>query len=97
MILLQLLPVKDEKRFQFLKMNIVKEMAFPHLFPTGKFGYKCTRDVSISPVKYFNQRLLNYTQKFASDTNYIFFCKLCCTTSKFKVQDQYCNEKDFRK
>ena len=48
-------------------------MAFPHLFPTGKFGYKCEREVAISPVKYFNQRLLNYTQKFASDTDYIFF------------------------
>ena len=28
---------------------------------------------TVSPVKYFNQRLLNYTQKFASDTDYIFF------------------------
>ena len=29
--------------------------------------------MSLSPVKYFNQRLLNYTQKFASDSDYIFF------------------------
>ena len=50
-----------------------EEMAFPHLFPTGKFGYKALRNVPISAVKYFNQRLLNYTQKFASDTDYIFF------------------------
>ena len=48
-------------------------MAFPYLFPTGKFGYKASRQVPISPVKYFNQRLLNYSQKFASDTDYIFF------------------------
>ena len=31
------------------------------------------RKISFSPVKYFNQRLLNYSQKFASDTDYIFF------------------------
>ena len=31
------------------------------------------RNVKLSPVKYFNQRLLNYKQKFASDADYIFF------------------------
>ena len=50
-----------------------EEMAFPLLFPTGKFGYKIDRTVPISPTRYFNQRLLNYTQKFASDSDYIFF------------------------
>ena len=50
-----------------------EEMAFPHLFPTGKFGYNYEREIKISPVKYFNQRLLNYSQKFASDSDYIFF------------------------
>ena len=29
--------------------------------------------MDLSPVKYFNQRLLNYKQKFASDSDYIFF------------------------
>ena len=50
-----------------------EELAHPHLFPTGKFGYNVTRDTKLSPTKYFNQRLLNYTQKFSSDTDYIFF------------------------
>ena len=50
-----------------------EELAHPHLFPTGKFGYQVKRDVALSPVKYFNQRFLNYTQKFASDSDYIFF------------------------
>ena len=49
-----------------------EEMAFPHLFPTGKFGYQVDRDINLSPVRYFNQRFLNYTQKFASDVDYIF-------------------------
>ena len=50
-----------------------EELAFPYLFPTGKFGCFIKRDVPLSPVKYFNQRLLNYTQKFASDSDYIFY------------------------
>ena len=50
-----------------------EELAHPHLFPTGKFGYQVQRDPPLSPVKYFNQRFLNYTQKFASDSDYIFF------------------------
>ena len=29
--------------------------------------------MNITHTKYFNQRLLNYTQRFASDPNYIFF------------------------
>ena len=50
-----------------------EELAHPYLFPTGRFGYRVERDVKLSPVKYFNQRLLNYKQKFASDSDYIFY------------------------
>ena len=48
-------------------------MAHPYLFTTGKFGYKMKRDIPISPSKYFNQTLLNYLEKFAPDSDYIFF------------------------
>ena len=51
-----------------------EEISFPHLFPKGKVGYKVRRKIPLSPVKYINQRLLNYSQNFASDTDYIFFC-----------------------
>ena len=49
-----------------------EEMAFLFLFPDGKFGYKVERDIPISPVKYFNQKLLSYTQRFAGDADYNF-------------------------
>ena len=52
-----------------------EELSFFHLFPTGKFGCKNRRKIPLSPVKYFNQRLLSYSQKFASDTDYIFFAR----------------------
>ena len=50
-----------------------EELAHPHLFPTGKFGYNVKRDIHLTPTKYFNQRLLNYSQKFAQDPQYIFY------------------------
>ena len=66
-------PGKGKKPMPIFKDNYCEEHAFPHLFPTGKLGYKVQRDIPMSPVKYFNQRLLNCSQKFASDSDYIFF------------------------
>ncbi|XP_066927184.1 uncharacterized protein [Clytia hemisphaerica] len=40
-----------------------------------KFGYTYKRDIKLTPCKYFNQRLLNYTQKFSSDSDYIFYAQ----------------------
>ena len=51
-----------------------EELSHPLLFPTGKFWFKFKRNVELSPIKYFNQLLLNYTQKFSSDSDHIFFC-----------------------
>ena len=42
-----------------------EEMTHPHIFPTGRFSYKVKRNVPSTPSKYFNQRLLNYSQIFA--------------------------------
>ena len=39
-----------------------EELSHPHLFTTGKFGFQTKRKVQLSPSKYFNHRLLNYTQ-----------------------------------
>ena len=47
-------------------------LAFPYLFPTAKLGYDIQLDIKLSPVKCFNQCLLNYTQLFVSEANYIF-------------------------
>ena len=37
------------------------------------YGYKVEKEIPLTPSKYFNQRLLQYTQKFASDNDHIFF------------------------
>ena len=50
-----------------------EELSHPHLFPTRKFRFQTRRKVDLTSTNYFNQPLLNYTQKFTSDSDYIFF------------------------
>ena len=38
-----------------------EEIAFPTLFPKGRFGYMKERKIKLTPVKYFNARLLHYS------------------------------------
>ena len=66
-------PGEGKKPISILNDIYCEEMTHPHLLPTGKFGYKVKRDVPLTPSKYFNQRLLNYSQHFASDADCIFF------------------------
>ena len=49
-----------------------EELAFPVLFPQGCFGYMEERNIKLSPVKYFNSRLLHYTGRFATNSEYLF-------------------------
>ena len=58
-----------------LKDEFYEEPAFPDLLPKGKFGYNVPWDIPISPARYFNQRLLNFNQYFASDADSIFFAR----------------------
>ena len=53
--------------------ELCEEQAFAYLLPKGKFDYSVPRDNPISPAPCFNQRLLNFNQHFASDTDSIFF------------------------
>ena len=73
--LFEIAPGENKTPNSILRDEFCEELAFPNLFPSGKFGYKAKRDIPLSPVKYFNQRLLNYTQRFASNTDYIFFAQ----------------------
>ena len=44
-----------------------EELVFPVLFPKGRFGYTANRDIKLSPVKYFNTRLLHYSGQLATN------------------------------
>ena len=47
-------------------------LSFLNLFGKGSFGYLYPRNINIHVARYFNQRLLNYTQWFSSNGDYIF-------------------------
>ena len=68
-------PGEDREPVPIICDENCEMLAFPDLFPNGKFGYTYDRDIKFSPCKYSNQRLLNYSQKFASDPDYIFYAQ----------------------
>lgn len=45
----------------------------PYLFPSGCFSWNDNRDTRITLSRYFNNRLMNTDDRFAKDSNYIFF------------------------
>ena len=78
-------PGKGKHLVHFMTDKHCEEMAFPTLFPTGTFGFQVTRDVKLSPTKYFNARLLNFTGRFATNSEYLFFAQY--VTEQKKVKD----------
>ena len=65
--------------------KLCEEMAFQILFSAGKFGFQVKRDVRLLPAKYFNVRLLNYTGRFATNPEYLFYAQY--VTEQKKAQD----------
>ena len=59
-----------------------EELAFPVLFPKGNFGFTAERDLKLSPVKYFNARLLHYSGRFATNPEYLFFAQFIIEQKK---------------
>ena len=51
-------------------------LAYPYLFPRGKFGYKESLERKV--WLYFNQRLLNLDRVLPQMQIFFFFCKINC-------------------
>ena len=66
-------PGEGKKPVSILNGKFCEELGHLRLLPTGQCSYKVEREIPLTPSKYFNQRLLHYTQKSASDRHYIFF------------------------
>lgn len=62
-----------------------EELAFPILFPKGRFGHKEERTVKLSPTKYFNARLLLYSGRFAMNPEYLFFAQFITEQKKYQI------------
>ena len=78
-------PGEGRHPVHFMKDKYCEEMAFPTLFPKGKFGYQIERAVPLSPTKYFNARLLNYTGRFSSNPEYLFFAQYITEQKKCRI------------
>ena len=66
-------PGEGQKPLSILSDKYCEELAFPYMLPRGRFGFSREREIPLSASKYFNQRLLDYSQRFASSSDYIFF------------------------
>ena len=69
-----------------LRMIFYEELSHPDLFSTRKFRFRTKRKVDLTSKKYFHQRLLNYTQKRSSHSDYIFFAQLVIQKLNRKCQ-----------
>ena len=59
-----------------------EELAFPILFPKGRFGYQAQREIKLTPVKYFNARLLHFSGRFATNPEYLFYAQFVMEQKK---------------
>ena len=50
-------------------------LTFPNLFPTGKYGFDVSRPRKLSLRKYFQARLTSFDNRFASNTEYLFYAQ----------------------
>ena len=73
--LLELAPGQDKGTRHILFDRKCEELSFPKIFFRGKFGYTVPREHHLTPKRYFNQRLLHFSQIFASNSDYIFFAQ----------------------
>ena len=78
-------PGEGRQPTSMLNDEFCEELAFPYLFPWGKFGYKVERYIKLSPSKYFNEGVLNFRQLFASDPDFIFFAQQLKLKSQINV------------
>lgn len=48
-------------------------LAFPNLFPYGVGGLKAFRKIPVTPLDYFQQRLMSSEKRFAGNTDFLFY------------------------
>lgn len=75
-------PGENKHPVSFMTDKQCEELAFPVLFPKGRYGYTAEREIMLSPVKYFNARLLHYSGRFATNPEYLFFAQFIIEQKK---------------
>jgi len=82
---LSLAPGEGQKPRNPLQDLNAEVLAFPQLFPDGKFGFDATRKKTLTLKKYFNARLLHFSGKFARNIEYLFYS--VALSEKKQLQD----------
>ncbi|XP_044169485.1 uncharacterized protein LOC114973474 [Acropora millepora] len=75
-------PGENKHPVSFMKDKNCEELAFPVLFPKGRFGYTTERKIHLTPTKYFNARLLHHSGRFANNPEYLFFAQFVIEQKK---------------
>jgi len=75
-------PGENKHPVSFIVDKQCEELAFPALFPKGRFGYTVDRKVKLTPTKYFNARLLHHSGRFATNPEYLFFAQFVIEQKK---------------
>ncbi|KAF1381252.1 hypothetical protein PFLUV_G00151700 [Perca fluviatilis] len=68
-------PAEGNKPVSFFKTPNLEAMAFPVQFPTGKNTLDENRFRRLTPCSYFKTRLCCVDDRFAKDTNFLFFAQ----------------------
>lgn len=66
-------PAEGNNPVQMLQEPGNETKTFPWHFPSGRFSFDKPRDKRLTLARYFNNRRMNADNRFAKDTNYIFF------------------------
>ena len=75
-------PGENKHPVSMMTDRYCEELAFPVLFPKGRFGYKMDRKEKLTPVRYFNARLLHYSGRFTMNPEYLFFAQFIIEQKK---------------
>ena len=70
-----LAPAEGMNPVKILQEKGNEAKSFPVLFPSGKNTFDESRHLQLTLSRYFNTRLMNADNRFAEDTNYIFYCQ----------------------
>ena len=62
--LLELAPGQDQFTRHILFNKNCDKLAFPKMFSRGRFSYTFPREHHLTPTRYFNHRLLNFSQRY---------------------------------
>lgn len=75
-------PGQNRHPVSLMTEQFSEELCFPTLFPYGKFGFNASRNIPLTVTKYCNSRLLNYSGRFASNPEYLFFMQFVVEQKK---------------